>query len=95
MLSVRYYLRAYVNTGAAIKGVTCSARQLLVWRNGSHLSLTSYRKKTEKKEERFADLSRLAKANTLHYEIGNVCREIHCSVMVREEYSRQNQSKPD
>jgi len=52
MLSVRNYLRAYVNTGAAIKGVTCSARQLLVWRNGSHLSLTSYRMKTDGEKKR-------------------------------------------
>jgi len=52
MLSVRDYLRAYVNTTAVIKGVTCCARQLLVWRNGSHLSLTSYRMKTDGKKKR-------------------------------------------
>jgi hypothetical protein len=56
MLSVRNYLRAYVNTGAAIKGVTCCARQLLVWRNGSHLSLTSYRMKTDEKKRKVPKL---------------------------------------
>jgi hypothetical protein len=50
MLSVRDYLRAYAHTGAAIKGVTCCGRQLLVWRNGSHLSLTSYRMKKDEKK---------------------------------------------